>query len=212
MAEVNELFDNLTVIKRNGKKVDFDGSKIALAIKKGFDSVEVDDDEIEKERKYTTKDIQKVYQAVLKRIEKDSEEKNNRFKIEEIQDYIESELSNKGYDDVYKSFSEYRERRNQSRESFFGDNKTHKFLKSLENLGLKVTVRRRESDEEEGTVISQSQNEGTVLKAGDEVAIAVSLGRDTSSENVIDNTEVPDEPVDNTIETNTTSPITNDVA
>ena len=84
--------------------------------------------------------------------------------------------------------------------------------KTLENLGLKVTVKRRESDEEEGTVISQSQNEGTVLKAGDEVAIAVSLGRDTSSENVIDNTEVPDEPVDNTIETNTTSPITNDVA
>ena len=52
--------------------------------------------------------------------------------------------------------------------------------KTLENLGLKVTVKRRESDEEEGTVLSQSQNEGTVLKAGDEITIAVSLGRDTS--------------------------------
>ena len=51
MADVNELNDQLegvTVIKRNGKKVDFDGAKIALAIKKGFDSVEIDDEESEK--------------------------------------------------------------------------------------------------------------------------------------------------------------------
>ena len=34
----------LTVIKRNGKKVDFDGSKIALAIKKGFDSIKKEDE------------------------------------------------------------------------------------------------------------------------------------------------------------------------
>ena len=134
----NDILDELTVIKRNGKKVPFDGAKIALAIKKGFDSVEDDyEDEEEKNRKYSSSDIQKVYQAVLKKIQKDSKEKNNKFKIEEIQDYIEGELSSKGYDDVYQSFSSYRERRNQSRESFFGDNKTHKFLKSLENLGLK---------------------------------------------------------------------------
>ena len=50
MTDVNELLEDITVIKRNGKKVDFDGSKIALAIKKGFDSVEIDDDESEKER------------------------------------------------------------------------------------------------------------------------------------------------------------------
>ena len=53
MADVNELVDQLegvTVIKRNGKKVDFDGAKIALAIKKGFDSVEIDDDESQKEK------------------------------------------------------------------------------------------------------------------------------------------------------------------
>ena len=29
----------LQVVKRNGKKVDFDGTKIAIAIKKGFDSL-----------------------------------------------------------------------------------------------------------------------------------------------------------------------------
>ena len=66
MADVNELNDMLegvTVIKRNGKKVDFDGSKIALAIKKGFDSVEEDDDDSEKEKKYNSSDIQKVYRG-----------------------------------------------------------------------------------------------------------------------------------------------------
>ena len=52
VCELNDLLEGVTVIKRNGKKVDFDGAKIALAIKKGFDSVEVDDDETEKERKY----------------------------------------------------------------------------------------------------------------------------------------------------------------
>ena len=128
MNEVIDKLENLTVVKRNGKKVDFDETKIALSIKKGFDSVEVDNDDEDAERKYTTKDVQKVYQAVLKRIEKLAKE-TDKFKIEEIKDLIEEELSNKGYEDVYKSFSEYRERRNQSRQLFFEDKKTHKFLK-----------------------------------------------------------------------------------
>ena len=72
MNELADKLEELTVIKRNGKKVNFDGSKIALAIKKGFDSVEVDTDEDEKERKYTSKDIQKVYGAVLKKIKKET--------------------------------------------------------------------------------------------------------------------------------------------
>ena len=162
--ELNEMLEDVIVIKRNGKKVPFDGAKIALAIKKGFDSVEVDDDEEEKERKYTTKDIQKVYGAVLKKIEKDAEEKNKKFKIEEIQDYIENELSSKGYNDVYESFSSYRERRNQSRESFFGDNKTHKFLKSLENLGLKSA--NEEDAKRENANIDGNSPMGTMLQYG----------------------------------------------
>ena len=136
MNEVVDKLEDLVVIKRNGKKVNFDETKIALSIKKGFDSVEVDVDDDIKERKYTTKDVQKVYQAVLKRLAKISNEKD-KIKIEEIQDLIEEELSKKGYEDVYKSFSEYRERRNASRQLFFEDKKTHKFWKSLENLGLK---------------------------------------------------------------------------
>ena len=163
MNEVIEKLENLTVIKRNGKKVDFDEKKIALAIKKGFDSVEVDIDEDDKERKYTTKDIQKVYQAVLKRIEKEAKN-TDKFKIEEIQDFIEEELSKKGYEDVYKSFSEYRERRNDSRQAFFDDKKTHKFLKSLENLGLKSA--NEEDSKRENANIDGNSPMGTMLQYG----------------------------------------------
>ena len=45
MANKKEVTDNLLVVKRNGKKVDFDKAKVAMAIKKGFDSI-VDDCEI----------------------------------------------------------------------------------------------------------------------------------------------------------------------
>ena len=163
MAEVESILDTLTVIKRNGKKVDFDEKKIALAIKKGFDSVEVDVDEDVKERKYTTKDVQTVFQAVFKRIEKIAKDKD-KIQIEEIQDLIEEELSSKGYEDVYKSFSEYRERRNDSRQAFFDDKKTHKFLKSLENLGLKSA--NEEDAKRENANIDGNSPMGTMLQYG----------------------------------------------
>ena len=167
MVEVSDKLEELMVIKRNGKKVPFDETKIALAIKKGFDSVEVDDGEDEKLRKYDSKDIQKVYQAVLKRIEKGAK-KTDKFQIEQIQDFIEEELSSKGYEDVYKSFSEYRERRTQSRQSFFDDKKTHKFLKSLENLGLKSA--NEEDAKRENANIDGNSPMGTMLQYGSTVS------------------------------------------
>ena len=167
MVEVSDKLEELMVIKRNGKKVPFDETKIALAIKKGFDSVEVDDGEDEKLRKYDSKDIQKVYQAVLKRIEKEAK-KTDKFQIEQIQDFIEEELSSKGYEDVYKSFSEYRERRTQSRQSFFDDKKTHKFLKSLENLGLKSA--NEEDAKRENANIDGNSPMGTMLQYGSTVS------------------------------------------
>ena len=124
------MFENIKVVKRDGKKVDFDGSKIALAIKKGFDSVALD----EEEAKYSEKDINKVYNLVIEEIGNLGVE---RIKIEEIQDLIEKYLQQEGYEDVYTSFSEYRERRAQSRKIFFEEKKQHKFLKALEALTLK---------------------------------------------------------------------------
>ncbi len=125
MSEENLL--NIIVVKRDGKKVSFDGTKIAIAIKKGFDSVE--------NEKYTEDDINKIYNEVISRISRLEKEK---IKIEEIQDLIEEELKKNNYLDVYKSFSEYRENRAQSREIFLDEKRKHKFLKALEKLGLKT--------------------------------------------------------------------------
>ena len=65
-----ELFENLKVVKRSGKKVDFDATKIAIAIKKGFDNIVVSDEDVEI-GSYTEKDMQKVFQAVMNRIAKE---------------------------------------------------------------------------------------------------------------------------------------------
>ena len=165
MANTNneEVIDTIKVVKRNGKKVNFDTTKVALAIKKGFDSI-IDE---EGEAKYTEKDIQKVYQNVLKKINKDYKNEE-KIKIEEIQDLIEASLTKCGYEDVFQSFSEYRERRAQSRQLFSDEKKMHKFLKSLEGLGLKSAV--EEDAKRENANIDGNSAMGTMLQYGSTVS------------------------------------------
>ena len=165
MANTNteEVIDTIKVVKRNGKKVNFDTTKVALAIKKGFDSI-IDE---EGETKYTEKDIQKVYQNVLKKINKDYKNEE-KIKIEEIQDLIEASLTKCGYEDVFQSFSEYRERRAQSRQLFSDEKKMHKFLKSLEGLGLKSAV--EEDAKRENANIDGNSAMGTMLQYGSTVS------------------------------------------
>ncbi len=167
MTNVDEKVLNIKVVKRDGKKVDFDGSKIALAIKKGFDSIAVDEESALDEKKYTEKDIQKVYQAVINRIEKEYKDLE-KIKIETIQDMIEDELQNKGYEEVYKSFSEYRERRANSRKLFFDEKKTHKFLKSIEGLGLKSA--KEEDAKRENANVDGDTAMGTMLQYGSTIS------------------------------------------
>ena len=162
MVKTEDLLTTLKVVKRNGKKVDFDGAKIALAIKKGFDSIICDDEFV-----YTSKDVQKVYQTVIKRIEKEYKDEE-KIKIEEIQDLIEESLKKCGYEDVFKSFSEYRDRRAQSRMLFADEKKIHKFLKSLEGLGLKSAA--EEDTKRENANIDGNSAMGTMLQYGSTVS------------------------------------------
>jgi len=163
MTNTEEVLSSLKVLKRNGRKlVDFDKTKIAIAIKKGFDSISIDD-----EVKYTDKDIQKVYKGVIKRIEKVAKD-NDKIKIEEIQDLIEDELKKDGYEDVYESFSDYRERRNNSRKLFFDEKKTHKFLKSIEGLGLKSA--NDEDAKRENANVDGDTAMGTMLQYGSTIS------------------------------------------
>ena len=163
MVNTEERTTTLKVVKRNGKKVDFDGSKIAVAIKKGFDSLIREDEE----PKYNERDIQKVYQHVMKTIDKEYKDAE-KIKIEQIQDLIEASLQKLKYDDVYKSFSEYRERRTASRQLFADEKKMHKFLKSLEGLGLKSAS--EEDAKRENANIDGNSAMGTMLQYGSTVS------------------------------------------
>ena len=62
------IFETIKVVKRNGSKVGFNGTKIAMAIKKGFDSIKILNDDEEEILKYSSNDIQKVYGHVIKKI------------------------------------------------------------------------------------------------------------------------------------------------
>ena len=146
----------MIVVKRDGKKVEFDKAKIAIAIKKGFDSVKLDSGE----NKYTEKDINIVLNKVLGTIYDLNPE---RIKIEEIQDMIEDGLKQEKYEDVYESFSTYRERRNQSRKLFFEEKKQHKFIKAIENLSMS-------SNHEEGKPVNVCTAMGTMLSYGQTIS------------------------------------------
>jgi len=166
MVEAIEKVSNLMVVKRNGKKVDFNGSKIALAIKKGFDGVKITNGDDE-EYVYTEKDIQKVYKEVINRIEKECEDQD-KIKIEQIQDFIEDALQKKGYEDVYEHFSRYRERRAQSRQLFSEEKKLHKFLKTIEGLGLKSSS--EDNNKRENANVDGDTAMGTMLQYGSTIS------------------------------------------
>ena len=138
-----------------------------MAIKKGFDSIKDIDEEGEESNKYNSVDIQKVYQDVIATIKKNYENKE-RIKIEEIQDIIEETLKIDGYQDVFESFSDYREKRAQSRVAFTEDKRSHKFLKTLEGLALK-TAAEDDAKRENGNIDGNSAM-GTMLQFGSNVS------------------------------------------
>ena len=149
--------ENLIILKRDNQKAKFNGEKIAVAIKKGFDSLE--------DPKYNGEDVNHVYVAVLKTIE--SIAKNEEYiSIEHIQDLIEKELLRQNYIDVYDSFSSYRNRRNESRRIFIS--KQHKFLKAIEKLNQKEAI--EEDSKRENANVDGNSPMGMMLQFGSTVS------------------------------------------
>ena len=151
------IINDLIVVKRSGQRVPFNGAKVAIAIKKGFDSVF---------EEYDEKKVNKVYEKVLSYIEKEYKERKT-IGVEELQDIIEEQLKKNGYEDVYKSFSEYRERRAASREAF-GVKQQHKFIKAIESLGLKSS--KEENSKRENANVDGDGPMGTMLHFGSTVS------------------------------------------
>ena len=74
----NSNLNDLIIVKRTGQRVSFNGTKIALAIKKAFDSVNQETD---------PKDVNKIYENVLKNIGQDNKDRK-KIKIGDSQDII----------------------------------------------------------------------------------------------------------------------------
>ena len=121
----NSNLNDLIIVKRTGQRVSFNGTKIALAIKKAFDSVNQETD---------PKDVNKIYEKVLKNIEQNYKDRKT-INVEDIQDIIETVLNQSNYTEVYQAFSEYRLKRAASRE-VFEVKQQHKFVKAMERLIL----------------------------------------------------------------------------
>ena len=145
----------ITVIKRNNKKARFDPEKIAVAIKKGFDSVE--------DKYEDAKDAHLVFVGVMEQI---SRLDQDVIGIEHIQDIIEKQLIRLGYDEVYESFSSYRLRRNESRKVFVS--RELKFLKAQEQLTIKDSI--DEDAKRENANIDGDGAMGMMLQYGSTVA------------------------------------------
>lgn len=115
--------EELIVVKRSGQRVEFNSTKIALAIKKSFDQVTQSNSE---------KQINKVYADVLLYIKNNYIDRKT-INVEDIQDIIEERLKANKQEEVYKSFNEYRERRAASRKAF-NIKQQHKFVKAIEHI------------------------------------------------------------------------------
>ena len=127
----NEVLENLVVVKRSGQRVDFNASKIAIAIKKAFDAVYKEPDE---------KNVYKVFESVLKYINNNYGDRKT-INVEDIQDAIEQHLKDLGFIEVFEAFRDYRQRRAASRK-VFNEKQQHKFLKvteAIENIDTSLT-------------------------------------------------------------------------
>ena len=74
-----DFFDEIVVVKRSGQRVNFNDAKVAIAVKKGFDSVY---------EEYDEKLVNKVKEKVLSYIKKNYKDRKT-INVEDVQDAIE---------------------------------------------------------------------------------------------------------------------------
>jgi len=118
-----DVFEELVVVKRSGQRVNFNGYKIAVAIKQAFDYVY---------GTYDEKQINTVYEGVLKHIESEYQTRKT-INVEDIQDIIETKLKEEKFTKVYEAFHNYRLKRAASRK-VFTIKAQHKFVKAMERI------------------------------------------------------------------------------
>ncbi|MEG0076694.1 anaerobic ribonucleoside triphosphate reductase [Anaerorhabdus sp.] len=140
--------ENIEVIKRDGRIVQFNREKIEKAIEKAF----INQDNIQT-------DVDKICISVMEKIK---ELNVNKIEIERIQDIVEESYVENQFVAEYKRFKQYRQKRTLARECF--SSKEHKLMKTLENFGIKEAS---EVDEKrENANINGDTAMGLMLKYG----------------------------------------------
>ena len=107
----------MTVVKRDGRKVEFDKQKIRLAVLQAFNDVDKEETSYAKEK---SRDIANYIEEYAKKVDKD-------LSVEEIQDMVEDKLMASNRKDVARSYVIYRQMRNLVRLS----NTTDESIKDL---------------------------------------------------------------------------------
>lgn len=98
----------MTVVKRDGKKVEFDKQKIRLAVLQAFNEVDKEETSYAKEK---SRDIANYIEEYAKKADKD-------LSVEEIQDMVEDKLMASNRKDVARSYVIYRNDRQREREKY----------------------------------------------------------------------------------------------
>lgn len=124
MNEIKSISGDLIVVKRSGQRVEFNSTKIVVAIKKAFDQVRPTNSE---------KEINKTFADVLNYINTNYIDRKT-INVEDIQDIIETKLKENNFSDVYETFSDYRIRRATFRKAF-AQKQQHKFARAVERIG-----------------------------------------------------------------------------
>lgn len=115
----NETLENLIVVKRSGQRVEFNASKVAIAIKKAYESINDKNED----------KIFKTFEKVLSYINENYKDRKT-INVEDIQDIIENTLYSQKHYEVHRAFKEYRNKRSLSRK-VFSEKQQHKFLKAI---------------------------------------------------------------------------------
>lgn len=95
----------LKVVKRDGREVDFDSKKIAVAIQKVIDELSFDMKE------------GRVLELTSKAVDSIEESKNEKITVEEIQDTVVNVLAEYGYKSLSEAYTNYRKERTKIRET-----------------------------------------------------------------------------------------------
>ena len=160
---MNDL-TKIKVIKRNGKKVPFNLTKITIGIRNAFfntdSTLEMTDDEKSLAANNVITEVTSLLTSEIQN--KDS------ITVQELSELVERILQKCGYLEVYNTYTNYRKRREASREAFSDEKKLHKFLKSIEELSLKdassVDAKRENANVDGNTSM------GTMLQYGSTIS------------------------------------------